>query len=224
MRTLFLASALPFIVLAVACGDAEDPAPFGAGGAGGAGTAGKGGSSGASATGGKAGGTTGGSAGAGAGRGGTGGAAGSGGSPAAGRGGSGTGGSAGGSAGEAGSGAASDGGTNATGGTGGGAGASGEGGTSGIVGAAPVATINHPGDGETRMTGDMIPFVGVGTDAEDGALSGGSLVWTSDIEGPIGTGAMFDRALSQAGTQVITLTVTDSDGNTGTDSIALEME
>lgn len=217
MRTLFLASALPLLLLGVACGDGEDSAPFGSGGTAFAGTSGKGGTGGAAASGGKAGASSGGSGGAtagNAGRGGKGGAAGSGGA-AAGRGGTGQGGTAG----EAG-GSGDDGGTN----PGGGAGASGEGGTGGPVGSTPVATINHPGDGEMRNTGDMIPFVGVGTDAEDGVLTGASLVWTSDVEGAIGTGESFNRALSQSGTQVITLTVTDSDGNTGTDSIELEMQ
>ena len=92
-----------------------------------------------------------------------------------------------------------------------------------MVGAAPTATINHPGDGETRDAGDDIPFVGVGSDAEDGALTGAALVWTSSLAGQFGTGASFDAAL-EAGTHVITLTVTDSDGNEGTDSITLEIQ
>ncbi len=92
-----------------------------------------------------------------------------------------------------------------------------------MVGAAPTATINHPGDGEVRDAGDDIPFVGVGTDPEDGALSGSALVWTSSLTGQFGTGVLFDATLT-AGTHVVTLTVTDSDGNLGTDSVTLEIQ
>jgi chitinase len=92
------------------------------------------------------------------------------------------------------------------------------------VGNAPVATINHPGDGEIRNVNEDIPFVGVGTDVEDGALTGAALVWTSSLEGELGTGTMFDLALTQAGMHVITLTVTDSDGNQGTDTVTLDMQ
>ena len=46
------------------------------------------------------------------------------------------------------------------------------------------------------------------------------LVWTSSLDGMIGTGRSFNRVLS-AGTNVITLRVTDSDGGTGTRSISL---
>jgi hypothetical protein len=91
------------------------------------------------------------------------------------------------------------------------------------VGKAPQPQINHPGDMEKRPANQDIPFVGVATDAEDGDLSGASLVWTSNLSGVIGTGAQFNAPLS-AGTHVITLTATDSDKNTGTDSLTLYIE
>ena len=88
----------------------------------------------------------------------------------------------------------------------------------------PVATINHPGEGETRDANDPIPFVGVATDPQDGALTGSALVWTSsELSTPIGTGLMFDAPLPP-GTHVITLTATDSDSNTGTDTITLTIQ
>jgi hypothetical protein len=89
-----------------------------------------------------------------------------------------------------------------------------------VTSRSPVAAIFHPGDGEVRVAGSSIPFVGQGRDFEDGMLTGGSLVWRSSIDGMIGTGTSFNRALS-AGTNVITLTVTDSMGNTGTSTITL---
>jgi chitinase len=88
----------------------------------------------------------------------------------------------------------------------------------------PVAAIYHPGTGETRYVSDgAVPFSGVGNDPQDGALTGASLVWTSNIDGQIGTGETFNKVLT-AGAQVITLTVTDSNNNTGTDSITLNMQ
>ena len=67
------------------------------------------------------------------------------------------------------------------------------------------------------MTTDSILFSGSGIDAEDESLTGASLVWTSDLNGQIGTGETFSAFLS-AGSHVITLTVTDSEGATGADS------
>ncbi len=85
---------------------------------------------------------------------------------------------------------------------------------------APTATINHPLDGEMRTAGVPIPFVGSSSDPEDGTLSGAALSWTSDPGGPLGTGTSFSSALS-AGTYVITLTATDSDGNQTASRITL---
>lgn len=89
-----------------------------------------------------------------------------------------------------------------------------------VVSKSPFAQINHPGDGETRPAAAAIPFVGVGRDLEDGSLSGSSLIWTSDLSGMFGEGEMFNVPLT-AGMHTITLTVTDSDGNTDSTSIAL---
>lgn len=89
-----------------------------------------------------------------------------------------------------------------------------------VTSRSPVAVINHPGDGETRSATSSIPFVGLGRDFEDGSLPASALVWRSNLDGMIGTGLSFNRMLS-AGTNVVTLTVTDSAGNTGTDTITL---
>jgi hypothetical protein len=89
-----------------------------------------------------------------------------------------------------------------------------------VTSLSPVAAIFHPGDGEVRPAASSIPFVGEGRDLEDGALTGAALVWTSSLDGAIGTGGSFNASLS-AGTNVITLTVTDSDGNTASDTLTL---
>jgi len=102
----------------------------------------------------------------------------------------------------------------------GGSGSGGSGGTGGGTGQPPMADLWHPGDMETRPADKPIPFIGKGNDPEDGALTSASLVWTSDLTGQIGTGEQFDAPLS-IGTHVITLTATDSNGNTGSESITL---
>ena len=89
-----------------------------------------------------------------------------------------------------------------------------------VVSKSPVAKINHPGDGETRSASTAVPFVGVARDKEDGALTGASLVWTSSLDGQIGTGGSFSKILS-VGVHTITLTATDANANTATSSIAL---
>ena len=87
----------------------------------------------------------------------------------------------------------------------------------------PTATITSPSDGSTYTQGDTISFSGTGADAEDGALTGSSLVWTSSIDGPIGTGGSFQRSDLPAGTHTITLTATDSEGATDTYSVSITL-
>ncbi len=121
--------------------------------------------------------------------------------------------------------------TTGAGGQGGGAttGAGGQGGaTSGQGGSGgfdpaqdPTVEIYHPGDGEMRQVNVDIPFIGAATDPQDGNLTGGSLVWASDLDGVIGTGEMLNAPLTTVGTHVITLVATDSDGNSASDSISL---
>ena len=52
----------------------------------------------------------------------------------------------------------------------------------------PVAVISSPADGASFTQGESITFTGSATDLEDGALTGASLVWASNIDGEIGTG------------------------------------
>ncbi len=96
-------------------------------------------------------------------------------------------------------------------------------GPDGPVNQPPVVTIYHPGNNETRYESNgAFLFNGVAADPEDGMLVGASLVWTSSIDGVIGTGAPFNY-LPSLGTHTITLTATDSGGSAGTSSITLTM-
>ena len=102
-------------------------------------------------------------------------------------------------------------------------GSTGGSGSDGMVGSLPVAGIQHPSSGEDRPVNQNIPFDGTGLDEEDGILMGPALVWSSDLEGEIGTGANIQVPLTMLGLHEITLTVTDSDGNVGTASIFLNI-
>jgi hypothetical protein len=85
----------------------------------------------------------------------------------------------------------------------------------------PLATISTPANGANVYQGNIVTFTGVGVDCEDGNLSGASLVWTSDIDGQIGTGALVTSNTLSLGTHAITLEVSDEEGLKDTDTITL---
>jgi hypothetical protein len=80
-----------------------------------------------------------------------------------------------------------------------------------------------PADASSYTEGESVIFEGSGTDPEDGSLTGGSLVWTSNLDGQIGTGTTFAKTDLSVGNHTITLTVTDTDGATGAASVVIEM-
>ena len=81
---------------------------------------------------------------------------------------------------------------------------------------APTATITAPASGASFAQGASVTFSGSGSDLEDGALAGASLVWKSSINGQLGTGASLTTTSLAAGTHTITLTAKDSKGAVGT--------
>ena len=83
----------------------------------------------------------------------------------------------------------------------------------------PTVSITSPADGSTSDSGATILFEGTASDTEDGDLTG-SLAWTSDIDGAIGTGGSFSTTLSD-GNHTITAEVTDSDEATGSASVSI---
>ena len=75
--------------------------------------------------------------------------------------------------------------------------------------------------GELFEYEENIQFIGSAYDLEDGELSGNSLVWSSDLDGQIGTGNNFTNNSLSEGTHQITLTATDTEGNPLTDQCFL---
>jgi hypothetical protein len=83
----------------------------------------------------------------------------------------------------------------------------------------PVVTIASPAAGASFVAGSLVSFSGSALDPEDGNLSA-ELAWVSTIDGPLGTGGSFSRALS-AGSHVITASVTDREGLYGFASVTV---
>jgi hypothetical protein len=94
--------------------------------------------------------------------------------------------------------------------------------SSSLVGCPPFPVIIlTPSDGESFELGEEITFSGSARDLQDGELSGDSLVWTSSIDGEIGTGNTFTRDDLSKGIHKITLTATNSLGEKGTVTITI---
>lgn len=85
----------------------------------------------------------------------------------------------------------------------------------------PFAAIVSPIDGFVRPAGRSLDLRGSGIDLEDG--DGVAFAWTSDLDGSLGTGDIVSVNTLREGRHTLTLSVTDSAGNTGTHSITVEI-
>ncbi len=88
----------------------------------------------------------------------------------------------------------------------------------------PQVLISSPAD-SSEFDSDVpeaVQFTGAASDPEDGDLTA-SLIWTSDVDGQIGTGGSFsiNADLLSLGSHDVTASVTDSDGNTDTDMVTI---
>ncbi|HZD05215.1 MAG TPA: putative Ig domain-containing protein, partial [Longimicrobiales bacterium] len=86
-----------------------------------------------------------------------------------------------------------------------------------------VPVIRSPADGQVFAPGEAIVFEGSAQDPEDGELSGTRLVWRSTRDGLIGTGRSFGSAALADGSHGISLTATDSRGQSATATITLRI-
>jgi subtilisin family serine protease len=84
----------------------------------------------------------------------------------------------------------------------------------------PTVQITAPGNGSTFTEGAVISFTGNASDSQDGNVTA-SLVWTSNLDGQIGTGGSFSLSTLSVGTHTITAVATDSGNLTGNASITV---
>jgi len=87
---------------------------------------------------------------------------------------------------------------------------------------APAVVISSPASGSIFGSGAAVTFSGTANDVQDGNLSS-NLVWTSSIDGAIGTGAGCSRVLS-SGTHIVTATATDSGALSGSASVSFTVQ
>ena len=86
-----------------------------------------------------------------------------------------------------------------------------------FVNSAPTVAIDQPGPNATANQGDTVTFKATAWDNEDGDV-GASVVWTSSIDGQIGTGSRIAVSTLSPGTHTIMATATDSAGSTASAS------
>ena len=87
----------------------------------------------------------------------------------------------------------------------------------------PSVYIRAPYGTGIFVGSQLVTFSGVGRDVEDGTLAPTSLEWVSDLDGSLGKGDNFRIEASNLteGTHNITLTVTDSQGDTASKSTSI---
>jgi len=88
-------------------------------------------------------------------------------------------------------------------------------------GNAPTTHILTPDDGTQYLKGATVLLHSSGWDLEDRGLTGASIVWTSDVDGQIATGRVPTVADLSVGNHVLTVTATDSQGMTGSDTASI---
>lgn len=90
--------------------------------------------------------------------------------------------------------------------------------TSGVT-----VTIISPVEGSTYDVIDTIDFTGGAVDDGLTPITGAGLIWTSDLDGAIGTGTSYSAQLSE-GDHTITLAATTADGSSGQASVHISVE
>jgi hypothetical protein len=89
---------------------------------------------------------------------------------------------------------------------------------------APQVYIMSPGYFAQYPTNELVRMQGSVLDLEDGPLSGDSLQWESDVDGPLGSGESIDSTDLSPGIHKITLRATDSAGNIGESQVEIYID
>ena len=80
-----------------------------------------------------------------------------------------------------------------------------------------------PQDGDFYPSARWVVLRAQAYDQDDEDLVGDSLVWMSDVDGLLGTGTEVEPGAMSTGDHVITLTATDSDGLSSSQSVAISI-
>ncbi len=88
---------------------------------------------------------------------------------------------------------------------------------------APQIHLALPEDGFTYSAGEAVVFRGFAADMEDQPLADSSFAWNSNLDGALGAGRTLWGLDLTPGEHEITLTVTDSDGMTASESVQIEV-
>lgn len=83
-------------------------------------------------------------------------------------------------------------------------------------------SILRPAEGDTVLTGDSIVLEGSAT-GDTGEDLSDAIVWTSSVDGPLGTGAELEVSDLTTGLHHITAEVTDAGGTTVMDSVSISV-
>ncbi|MEJ2418386.1 MAG: DUF1566 domain-containing protein [Exilibacterium sp.] len=81
-----------------------------------------------------------------------------------------------------------------------------------VVNTPPEATILEPRNSSIVYLSDPVFLSGSATDSQDGALPGSSLTWSSNIDGPLGSGKSLELTDLSLGVHTLTLTARDTHG------------
>lgn len=87
----------------------------------------------------------------------------------------------------------------------------------------PNVAITAPADGIVVLPGTPVTLTAAATDGVDGDLSG-SVQWTSDLSGPLGTGSPLALSGLSVGTHHVRATATDSFGQSSTADMMLYVD
>ncbi len=87
---------------------------------------------------------------------------------------------------------------------------------------APVVEITNPSDGANFLPRADASFTANANDPEDGDL-GNTIVWSSDLDGGLGTGTSISTSALSNGSHTITASVTDSGSRSSTTSIKVTL-
>ncbi|MHC5209853.1 MAG: hypothetical protein ACYTG2_03950 [Planctomycetota bacterium] len=87
----------------------------------------------------------------------------------------------------------------------------------------PWIEVVSPDDGTEWAYGATVILHSSGWDLEDRGLQGSDIVWTSDVDGTLGTGRLLSVNTLSVGTHTISATATDSDTLSTADSHVIEV-